>query len=833
MTILPVSSSITRRNGDVNKTSLGNFSNKSSLPGQGTSLLLNAALDALKLGFSVIPAKKDKSPAVGSWKRFQEQPMSPEEACRLFQSTERLAIVCGKVSGNLECLDIDDQDLVQPYAELLEVRMPGLFPKLLQRRTPNGFHLLYRCEAPIRGNTKLAFDKQNKIRLETRGEGGYCLSWPSSGYAIIAGQLDACAVLSVNEVSILHQIAKVFDERNLTDSPPNGGNFSEVVGAQFNQSHSCGDILTAHGWRVSKRTTAGIGYTRPGKDQGISGVLLKTGNFYVWSSNAAPLEPGKSYSPFALFTAYEHGGVFKQAAKALAANEHGKQPQWLYPQPLLPRYAAGQKYNMDHLPVAIARAAREVARFAKVPAASPAIIGLACVATAIGKKAVIVEREGLEHQPALFLCLVAASGERKTQSFANMTKPLEDWTAQQRVYYEELYRKAKATNETLDAALSGLTAQAKKEHADLEKIKEEKIALEEKKVPLPVFPSLFTTDTTEERLFQKMHDRNGAYAVMSGEGRQIFDAIMGKYSGEGRTGDGIYLAGTSGDTMTRDRVGGDQGPEERVIRYPCLNVCVMVQPDKYLDAARVKALRDSGALARIWPVYLPSLVGSRLEEKDEADLNLPALVPYSNLIQSILDTRPRMDTQGGTSCHKVVLSGMAKEARREFHNAIEILMRQDQEYADVPDIASKAVTQTTKLALILHVANDAAILETELSILPIETWAKAQALGTYHLQEAVRIQRMADEGQELEHASRLLRWLQQEKRKEVTATFVSQLGPRPRLKVEKVKQVLEILAELGYLRPEERTGNRVPVYIVNPLWLDSQNSRNSRGRGGG
>ncbi len=831
MATFPVSSSINRGNGDVNLTSLGNITHKSSLPNQGTSLILNAALDALKLGFSVIPAKKDKSPAVGSWKRFQEQPMRLEEACRLFQSTERIAIVCGKVSGNLECLDIDDQNLAKPYAELLEVRMPGLFSKLLQRRTPNGFHLLYRCEAPIQGNTKLAFDKHNKIRMETRGEGGYCLSWPSSGYVIIAGQLDACAVLSVNEVAILHQIAKVFDERNLTDSSNNGGNSSEVPGSQFNQSHSCSDILTAHGWKESKRTTAGIGYTRPGKDHGISGVLLKTGNFYVWSTNAAPLEPGKSYSPFALYTAYEHGGVFKQAAKALAANGYGQQTDWLNPEPLPPRYAAGQIYDLDYLPVAIARAAGEVARFAKVPAASPAIIGLACVATAIGKKAVIVEREGLEHQPAMFFCLVAASGERKTSSFATMTKPLEDWTEQQRTCYEEQYRKAKATNETLDAALSGLTSQAKKEHADLEKIKEEKIALEAKKIPLPIFPSLFTTDTTEERLFQKMHDRNGAYAVMSGEGRQIFDAIMGKYSGEGRTGDGIYLAGTSGDTMTRDRVGGDQGPEERVIRHPCLNVCVMVQPDKYLDTARVKALRDSGALARIWPVYLPSLAGNRLEEKDEADLNISEIAPYSNLIKSILDIRPRVDPLGANSCHRVVLSGMAKEARREFHNAVEILMGRDQEYADVPDIASKAVTQTTKLALILHVANDPVILETQLSILPIETWAKAQALGTYHLQEAVRIQRMADEGQELEHAGRLLRWLQQEKRQEVTATLVSQLGPRPRLKVDKVKQVLEILVELGYLRPEERAGSRVPIYRVNPLWLNSQNSQNSRSGG--
>ena len=140
-------------------------------------------------------------------------------------------------------------------------------------------------------------------------------------------------------------------------------------------------------------------------------------------------------------------------------------------------------------------------------------------------------------------------------------------------------------------------------------------------MPVPPFPSLFATDITEERLAQKMHDRDGAYAVMSGEGRPIFDAIQGKHTNGNQTGDATYLAGISGDTITRDRVGGEGGPEERVIRNPCLNVCAMVQPDKYLEAAGNSTLRASGALARIWPVWLRSMVGTRLESEDDQGLD--------------------------------------------------------------------------------------------------------------------------------------------------------------------------------------------------------------------
>ena len=46
-------------------------------------------------------------------------------------------------------------------------------------------------------------------------------------------------------------------------------------------------------------------------------------------------------------------------------------------------------YPLDALPAALRAAAAEVARFAKVPAASPAVVGLSVIATAIGKRAVI------------------------------------------------------------------------------------------------------------------------------------------------------------------------------------------------------------------------------------------------------------------------------------------------------------------------------------------------------------------------------------------------------------------------------------------------------------
>ena len=483
-----------------------------------------------------------------------------------------------------------------------------------------------------------------------------------------------------------------------------------------------------------------------------------------------------------------------------------------------------QPYRLDLLPSAIQKAAGEVSRFSMVPEASPAVIGLSVLAAAVGKKAVIIERNGLEHYPALFFSLIACSGERKSPAFKKMAYPLQQWAEDQQADYEDRARIAKARNAAVDNEISTVKGKAKKDGSGIDFVTDELSRLEAERIQPPPFPSLFTTDTTEQRLFQKMHDRDGDYAVMSGEGRPVLDAIMGKYSGDGRTGDAVYLAGISGDTITRDRVGGDNGPEEKVITRPCLNVCVMVQQGKYMETASVPALRDSGALARIWPVWLPAKAGTRIEQEGDKGLNTGLLKSFNSMVRDVLDHQ--MGEQGKP--HKVRLSPEAVKARREFHNYIERLMAEGEDLEDVRDIASKAVSQTCKLALVLHIAENHSVLKSPESTISANTWAVAQTLGTYHLTEAVRVQRLADEDSSLEAARRVVRWIKKERLAQITTTLLTQQGPRPRLKATPAKAVLDILEEHGYLKARRTPEKRKPVYDVNPA-LFSQSSQFSRG----
>jgi hypothetical protein len=87
---------------------------------------------------------------------------------------------------------------------------------------------------------------------------------------------------------------------------------------------------------------------------------------------------------------------------------------------------------------------------------------------------------------------------------------------------------------------------------------------------------------------------------------------------------------------------------------------------------------------------------------------------------------------------------------------------------DMRDIASKAVSQTCKMALLLHLADNPKLLNQSESTIDQETWLKAEALGKYHLNEAVRIQRLSAEDTAINMAKRILKWIKQSRSVELS-----------------------------------------------------------------
>ena len=131
--------------------------------------------DNLEFGLSIIKVSSKKIP-FGPWAEYQTKisPISEWYSHYLNQGT--IGIITGKVSGNLEIIDIDVKNDPNElsWTSYRALIPDDLYDRLIVQTTPNkGFHLIYRChETPIEEPaTGSSHDKA--VIIETRGEGGY------------------------------------------------------------------------------------------------------------------------------------------------------------------------------------------------------------------------------------------------------------------------------------------------------------------------------------------------------------------------------------------------------------------------------------------------------------------------------------------------------------------------------------------------------------------------------------------------------------------------------------------------------------------------------------
>ena len=329
--------------------------------GGGPDRLATEAQALRGAGLCVLPARREgdrKRVALRAWKPFQQRLPTEAEVRGWFAASadagRALCLVCGAVSGNLEMIDFDaGGELFQAWCGLVRESAPDLPERLVFESTPSGGrHAVYRCQTPVCGNLKLA---QRRLvtagpepvtvagktfiprrdaggawsvlltLIETRGEGGLFLCAPSAGYGLLQGDLARPPVLTAAERDVLLEAAWSLTEHvaDLVDAPA-GPPDSCRPGDEFNVRGDVRPVLTAYGWTLV-RAGENEHWCRPGKTAGTS-ATLRDGVFYVFSSNGAPFESNKGYSPFAVYALLEHDGDYGRAAAALRAEGFGGAP---------------------------------------------------------------------------------------------------------------------------------------------------------------------------------------------------------------------------------------------------------------------------------------------------------------------------------------------------------------------------------------------------------------------------------------------------------------------------------------------------------------------------
>lgn len=285
-------------------------------------------------GISVTPTDNNKRSIV-SWKDYQKRIATDEELHRIFSHNkcQGIAVICGQVSGNLEVIDVDCKYGVkwEEYAAKIQDADYLLYSRLMIIKTKsNGYHIYYRCEY-IEGNQKLAerpatddelHDNPNVkqcVLIETRGEGGYVIAPPTTGYTALQVMAEI-PVISIDERDLLHSIARSFNTIIEQVKQPNIPHNNDTV-TTWDDYNKRGDIvalLEKHGWTKANEYDNKTYWLRPGNTTSAhSAVLFNDSRIFYVHTTSSQFE-NKGYNPFGVYTILECNGDYRKAAKQLS-----------------------------------------------------------------------------------------------------------------------------------------------------------------------------------------------------------------------------------------------------------------------------------------------------------------------------------------------------------------------------------------------------------------------------------------------------------------------------------------------------------------------------------
>jgi len=176
---------------------------------------IEAAREYAKCGYSIIPVGKDKRPLV-KWGEFQQRRASYSTLEQWFSKDVNMAVVTGKNSGGLCAIDFDSIEFFEEWFCIPAVREAA--KNLVFQESGRGMHVFFKFNEPLE-NKKLAFvpapetPSGRKTVIETRGDGGYILVYPSihsngKRYKVLCGSLRDVPVIDQSVVEILLNAAR-------------------------------------------------------------------------------------------------------------------------------------------------------------------------------------------------------------------------------------------------------------------------------------------------------------------------------------------------------------------------------------------------------------------------------------------------------------------------------------------------------------------------------------------------------------------------------------------------------------------------------------------------
>jgi hypothetical protein len=287
-------------------------------------------------GLSCAPVKiADKFPSMlKGWKKYQSE-LPTKNDIKQWASYYRdgeifgACIICGKVSGGVVMLEIDNKDggAAQLFEELANIEeVAAIIANCpIEKSKSGGYHFYFKMDEPC-GNLKLAMVGKMAV-IETRGEGGLVVCAPTKGYELMQGDLCDIPTITAEQAATLFDWCRSFDKPEIAPQPKPKAREKKIEsegdrpGDWYNKNHidTAKQLLKQNGWTELQN---GKHWRRPGKDSGVSATFghIAEDVFYCFSSNGWALDSGRCYHPFDLLTVFNFNGDYSAAARWVVEN---------------------------------------------------------------------------------------------------------------------------------------------------------------------------------------------------------------------------------------------------------------------------------------------------------------------------------------------------------------------------------------------------------------------------------------------------------------------------------------------------------------------------------
>lgn len=396
------------------------------------------------------------------------------------------------------------------------------------------------------------------------------------------------------------------------------------------------------------------------------------------------------------------------------------------------------------LPEVIRDAVLEACDLSGAPVSMAAGLALSALAAACQRRYEVRSPAGFVSPTSLFIIHIAKSGERKTTVEGLFLQGIRQLDAERKKEFLVELRKCELEKAIWKAEVEGLKKSivaAARSGKDVEGASGRLRVAYEKEPILPVEQTILYSDTTPEALLARLSGGSASALLQSSEGALVFGRLRASALAS------LNALWDGNPFSVERRVGKSFSTADAR-----LSVSLMTQVGvmRNFHSRGGGQARDIGFLARC-------LVSAPLSTQGYREVSLSGMKSgrglelFNELTREIL--RQGCDRTPDTNGRVIELDSEAKGVWQDFSGRVERGLREEADFGDVSDSASKIVDNTCRIAAILHVLQG-----DRCALIDATTFQAAASICEWYLWEFKRLfGRSSELSEDFEDSKLLLR----------------------------------------------------------------------------